>query len=649
MGVGVHQRLRKLADAYTDSVLPQISVPSYPAQDKNTLRGMVPPIAYTKVNASTPPTPDAGSVAQKSLYPMGSQSLPKTAQAIPFEDPTMNMKTRPLVQDLVKQAMDNAARRAQIASEGARQMKLAEDKCPKCEKNPCECEKDDEKAEKKASGSITTDYAMKLAAAVEYAVPSVVQMAKRANSAAHITEQIQQQPEGVSHSAVGGTMPGPGQQGKGHHQPPTNPGTQKAMPQEHGATQLENTIDEHVSGEQTTAMSGGQGKTASVEELEMGNLYLLQKIAKLDEDGKRKAPATVRFGQALGRHATGVGMTGGGVLGGLSGAGIGHHIVGHTLGGTLLGAALGTGLGIGGGALSGSVAKGVAQGMSGAHNSKYDQTIDDRKQDKKDAKAKEKAAAAVNLSKAKGIEERVGELLRGSRVKPLEDAVEHGTSRVNRAINRENTRRFTGEYWNPATLPREQAVRQKIHVGRVKAYLALKDEKARVLASRIAAGTVAAGGVGTAVAVPTAIAVNHKKKHGSVEHAVDDFLDYIKQAEDAINPAQISAGPAVPPDTNASGEPGGQPVGGAPSGPHSLIHSNDAAINFKRQTAYAPRKSELAAYFSEPALSAATDKTLNEAFAHTGEAGVKISAAQLVKSASARALLTKLAADSTQS
>jgi hypothetical protein len=526
----------KLADGETASVLPTIQVPSYPAQDKNTLTGMVPPIAYTRVNASTPPVPDAGSAAQKSLAPMS----PKTAQAFLREDPTMNMTTRPLVQDLVKQAMSNAAQRAQVAAEGARQMKLAG--APSSE--PVE----------ESPGSVPTDYALKLAAAVEYATPAMVDMSKRAAPnmpPPHLTETLQQLPEGVSHSAVGGTMPGPGQQGKGHHQPPTNPGTQKAMPQEHGATQLENTINEHVSGEQTTAMSGGQGKTA--EALLESNLGVLSKIAKEE----KKAPLVHRIGETLGRHHTktemitgGVGGAAkGGIYGGLIGGArsaahhlaknpdaIAHMVEGAKHGptkalaegadllknvasgarkGALTGGAAGGAYGTGKGYIKGKGGQGYTKGMAGAHKSKYKGTFEDE--------AKKEKKSSVSL--------------------------------------------------------------------------------------------------------------------------VDNMLEHIKTAEDAINPANISAGPAVPPDTSASGQPGGQPVAGAPQGPSSLIGSNESAINYKKNTAYAPRKAELARYFTEPALSAATDRTLIEAFAHTPEAGVKISAAQLTKSAAARALLAKLAGE----
>ena len=122
----------------------------------------------------------------------------------------------------------------------------------------------------------------------------------------------------------------------------------------------------------------------------------------------------------------------------------------------------------------------------------------------------------------------------------------------------------------------------------------------------------------------------------------------VKVAEDAINPAKISAGAAVPPDTSASGESGGNPVGGAPQGPTSLVGSNESAINYKRNAAHSPRKAELKEYFNEPALSSATDKTLSEAFAHTSEAGTKFGSAGATKVAAAKAVIAKLAEEAEQ-
>jgi hypothetical protein len=122
----------------------------------------------------------------------------------------------------------------------------------------------------------------------------------------------------------------------------------------------------------------------------------------------------------------------------------------------------------------------------------------------------------------------------------------------------------------------------------------------------------------------------------------------VKQAEDAINPAKISAGPAVPPDTSAAGEPGGEPVGGAPQGPRKHIESVEAAIKATKGDTHGPRREDLKKYFNEPALSAEHDKVLQVAFDNTGKAGPKIASAQApagsVKTAAARVLLSQIAA-----
>ncbi len=133
----------------------------------------------------------------------------------------------------------------------------------------------------------------------------------------------------------------------------------------------------------------------------------------------------------------------------------------------------------------------------------------------------------------------------------------------------------------------------------------------------------------------------------------DNLVDYLlhgqkKEAEDAINPAKIkgSKGDKSALPTSAAEQPGGAPVGGMPKGPRKLVHSIEAAINFKPRDAYANRKEDLRKYVDEPPLSAKTDKTLQQAFENTGRAGTKISSAtpeDATKVAAARALISKLA------
>jgi hypothetical protein len=173
---------------------------------------------------------------------------------------------------------------------------------------------------------------------------------------------------------------------------------------------------------------------------------------------------------------------------------------------------------------------------------------------------------------------------------------------------------------------------------------------------RVTEGLKGLGRGAATAAVPAAalvaggLALRGKKDEGKTVQAsslVEYMAQQVKAAEDAINPAKITAGPAVPPETSASGEAGGTPVGGAPQGPTGLVGSNEAARDFDRRAAYANRKEDLKKYFVEPAMSAEHDKVLQVAFENTGKAGPKIASAQApaasVKTAAARVLLSQLA------
>lgn len=130
-----------------------------------------------------------------------------------------------------------------------------------------------------------------------------------------------------------------------------------------------------------------------------------------------------------------------------------------------------------------------------------------------------------------------------------------------------------------------------------------------------------------------------EKKGSKLASAIRAKVQTTKVAEDAINPAKISAGAAVPPDTRESGQSGGASPNGA-----SMVASNESATNLTRREAKATPKSDMKAYVDEPALSASTDSVLQAAFSHTGEAGAKIaSIRQSTKTAAARQLLSKLA------
>ena len=111
-----------------------------------------------------------------------------------------------------------------------------------------------------------------------------------------------------------------------------------------------------------------------------------------------------------------------------------------------------------------------------------------------------------------------------------------------------------------------------------------------------------------------------------------------KLAEDAINPAQISAGQAQPPVVSVAGE-----AGPASSGKERVPDGYKAVAGYTRRDAKSVPKSEMGALLDEPMDSAAHDNILQQVFTHTGEAGAKISSAQNTKLAAAKALLANLA------
>lgn len=128
-------------------------------------------------------------------------------------------------------------------------------------------------------------------------------------------------------------------------------------------------------------------------------------------------------------------------------------------------------------------------------------------------------------------------------------------------------------------------------------------------------------------------------KTASVVGQIRKLAGQTKQAEDAINPAKITAVKAVPPETLEASDagPAGKDKGLVPTTPEGVA-------DFKRRQAKAPMKQEMHQYVDEPMQAESTDKVLEHAFAHTGEAGAKISSAQEVsKVASARALMRQLA------
>jgi len=143
-----------------------------------------------------------------------------------------------------------------------------------------------------------------------------------------------------------------------------------------------------------------------------------------------------------------------------------------------------------------------------------------------------------------------------------------------------------------------------------------------------------------------------KKDEGKKEASANLYarnlmaLGLFKQAEDALAPASISSGStqtgATPPEGASPSE---ESVPSEPSdvtSQKSMLSSNQAAIDYKKVKAKADPKKDMGHVVSEPALTASTDATLKKTLDHTSEAGAKI-AADLMKTAAAQAILTKLA------
>jgi hypothetical protein len=468
--------------------------------------------------------------------------LPKLGSRTGEDFMKTSAAARPSLQDMVKAASAGAMSRVNIAEEALRQQQnLGEEKTASAQVS---------------DQSLSTEQINKLADALDFVAEKVASGAQLAG-AYNLKEGTVEVGSGpgalkVMEATSSGSPPGPGQQGAGHHQPPKNPGLEKARPNEHSATKLESNAAKAPGG---SAKMLEKNNAADADKLAESNLDHILKIAKKDDpEGHmvrrailgnpissaieaKKGKKLESFGKAYKHHFVESlkGLGKGGLIGGAGGAvaGAAHGAIkGKDLKSALRGAGKGALIGGIGGADIGSIA-GSIKGQYGREASKIHG---------EHSKHKESEAKCC-----------------------------------------------------------EKCGKEKC----------------------------ACGG----------------KMASAEQTLVDVMLGTIKKtAEDAINPAQISAGAAVAPETSAAGESGGEPVGGAPQGPSGLVGSNQAAIDYKKSQAYANRKPDLSKYLTEPALSSATDKTLQEAFSHTGEAGTKFSSAQpSMKTAAAKALLLNLA------
>jgi hypothetical protein len=228
----------------TASPIPQVSIPSSPAptsfgpKKKSILSNDA---DYSRVNTGVPPNPDAGAAAQKSVPPTGAAMLAKSASLARGDGSMTTTMTarRPLIQDLVKTAMESSSQRAVLAEEYARQSELGSD---------AHAAGVDKTASKTAASEAPVnlhDYAIKLAGAVEYALPQIAElMAKEAK----VSPGTGPGATTVLESNVGGKqLFAPGQQGHGAAITPTHTGLQKARPTD-ATTQVPNTVTQAPGG-----------------------------------------------------------------------------------------------------------------------------------------------------------------------------------------------------------------------------------------------------------------------------------------------------------------------------------------------------------------------------------------------------------------
>lgn len=169
----------------------------------------------------------------------------------------------------------------------------------------------------------------------------------------------------------------------------------------------------------------------------------------------------------------------------------------------------------------------------------------------------EKIAAAVNLSKSKGIK-RVGELLTGSRVKKLEarekhlhergEAVEHAATNAERKVKQEPGESAM-EHWR-----RQKGVGYPARAGlqdaKKSTFGKITDEERSVETAR----TVAGAGAGTALGTGIALHRHKKKQEASKEKVAKGFDGFMGGGAGAKAPG-ISATPRSAPSSSSVAAP----------------------------------------------------------------------------------------------
>ena len=351
----------------TAAPIPQPAVENKPAPGQRGPRGLGPRTTYSRVNTGIPPAPDAGAMAQKSMVPRGLESLPKLAQ-----EKQMTTAARPTLQDFIKTAMESCAEKVDISRENARAI----------------AETSEEKVASATPQQLDLEYATKLADALDFI--------KTAMDAAPVGPGKGPNAMGVMPATSEGDMPDAGEQGKAHHQPPTNPPQQKDPTRSADpGTGLE-TNDSMMHGEQPTEPIANEKATLTNENVKASAAYInnlvslgLVKVAANEQGVVDFYPVNEAVAEMLTKQANNsswvdprnlgarYGSTVGGAAGGAAGGGLAGAAAGGLGGaaaGGLGGAALGGlgGLAVGGpagavlGAGAGALGGGIIGGGTGA-------------------------------------------------------------------------------------------------------------------------------------------------------------------------------------------------------------------------------------------------------------------------------------------
>ena len=206
------------------------------------------------------------------------------------------MTARPMLQDLVKTAMAESARRINVSQEaGLQTAKVANEKCSEHDCPMSECAHKHEKGEKKASAEVE-----KLASALDFLAEKIKVGADLAGPY-HLSEHLTTLPPGASQATASQSLPD--HKGQGTQVVPMHTGAEKVLKTEHGATANE-TNQNHAPGEHQKMIETNYGKkTASPLELIREKLAAGMKVAEDHEKKETEGMEAARAGLAKAEEA----------------------------------------------------------------------------------------------------------------------------------------------------------------------------------------------------------------------------------------------------------------------------------------------------------------------------------------------------------